>query len=127
MELENYKKGDATYYRLFTKCPICRQRGKNVEPQFWFHDIDNGEIFIGDDAKYECKKCGMNESILFGDFYALIVPKVRTITFTYQKQRQRQFSPILWQQQEGWSKLQAFHGCKRFLLTWKKKEKCRIN
>ncbi len=68
MTVESYKKGDVTYYRLLIKCPICRQRGKNVEPQFWFHDIDNGEIFIGDDAKYECKKCGMNESILFGDF-----------------------------------------------------------
>lgn len=68
MAVESYKKGEATYYRLLVKCPICSQRGKNVEPLLWFHDIDDGEIFIGDDAQYECKKCGMNESILFGDF-----------------------------------------------------------
>ncbi len=64
MALDSFKKGNATYYRLEIMCPVCRQRGKHTPPTLWYHGTDEGDMYIGDDANYECKLCGYNAFIM---------------------------------------------------------------
>ena len=62
--IDSFKKDGATYYQLYIKCPICNERGINVPPSYWLHDVDDGDIYIGDNAFYYCKECGYTEHLM---------------------------------------------------------------
>lgn len=62
--IDSIKKDGATYYQLYIKCPICNERGINVPPSYWLHDVDDGDIYIGDNAFYYCKECGYTEHLM---------------------------------------------------------------
>ncbi len=64
MALDSFKRGSATYFRLEIKCPVCNQRGNQTPPTLWYHGTDEGDMYIGDDANYECKLCGENKFIM---------------------------------------------------------------
>ena len=48
------------YFRLHIKCPVCLDKGHQVEALTWKHFDNNchGDIYVGDNAYYKCMKCG---------------------------------------------------------------------
>ena len=63
-KINSLKKDGVSYYQLFIKCPVCNERGVNTAPSFWTHAADDGDIYIGDNAKYHCTTCGTTENIM---------------------------------------------------------------
>lgn len=47
-----------TYWRLYTKCPVCFNNARDVPSSFWYHKQCGGDIYIGNNAKLYCEKCG---------------------------------------------------------------------
>lgn len=67
VKIDSFKKEGVSYYRLYIKCPICNQQGRETPPSFWYHEstaCDNGEIYVGDNAFYMCKDCGHTKHIM---------------------------------------------------------------
>ena len=65
MGLNNFSEDNHTYFQLFISCPVCHDQGRNTERSFWSH-YDNGchgDIYVGDDANYKCKKCGKKSHV----------------------------------------------------------------
>lgn len=54
----------AAYYRLYFKCPVCLERGNETAPSYWTHATDDGDIYVGADAKYYCDSCKKNEHVM---------------------------------------------------------------
>lgn len=49
------------YIHLPFRCPLCVEYGRKSEERFWTHsneDDCDGDIYIGDDARWICSKCG---------------------------------------------------------------------
>lgn len=67
--IDSFKSGGDTYFRLFIKCPVCNERGENVPPSLWYHNIDDGDVYIGDNAYYRCKDCGHSDHIMKWRYY----------------------------------------------------------
>ncbi|GIM59639.1 hypothetical protein [Capnocytophaga canimorsus] len=65
MSLPSFSSGGYTYFKLKIACPVCRERGITTPQTFWVHAYNNcgGEIYIGDNACYYCKKCNHYEHI----------------------------------------------------------------
>lgn len=64
INIDSFVKDGYTYFRLYIQCPICRQRGNNTPPKLWVHANDDGDVYIGEDAKYYCTTCGTKEHIM---------------------------------------------------------------
>lgn len=67
--IDSFKQDGYTYYRLYIKCPICNQQGRNVPPVYWAHANcpvcpDGGDIYMGENAFYLCKDCGHKEHLM---------------------------------------------------------------
>ena len=56
--LETFKEGGYLYCRLYISCPVCIDRGLQRPHGYWQHNRCNGDIYVGDDACYKCRKCG---------------------------------------------------------------------
>ncbi len=63
MNLPSFKARGATYFNLKIACPVCHDNGRNVPSSFWVHGADGGEIYVGDDAHYQCKLCEYHEHV----------------------------------------------------------------
>lgn len=49
------------YIHLPFRCPLCVEYGRKSEANLWTHSDENGcggDIYIGDDARWICSKCG---------------------------------------------------------------------
>ena len=66
--MDKFSSGGYTYFKLHIPCPVCRERGINTPQSNWKHATNNceGEIYIGDDANYFCKKCNHKSHIIKG-------------------------------------------------------------
>ena len=62
LNLDSFQADGATYFRLYLSCPVCMKNGNPAEPSFWMHGNDNcyGDIYVGDNAFFMCKKCGQS-------------------------------------------------------------------
>ena len=58
MSLKNYSRYGVTYFQLYISCPVCNNEGRNTPHSYWSHDVDGGDVYVGDDATYQCKQCG---------------------------------------------------------------------
>jgi hypothetical protein len=59
MSLNKIQENGYTYFQLYISCPVCLEKGKHMPITYWQHaEGCNGDIYIGDDANYKCKKCG---------------------------------------------------------------------
>ena len=60
MNLDKFEEDGNTYFHLCISCPVCHDQGRNTERAFWSHYDNNchGDIYLGDNAFYKCKKCG---------------------------------------------------------------------
>ena len=58
MSLNSYSKNGVTYFQLYISCPVCNNEGRNTPHSYWSHDVDGGDVYVGDDATYQCKQCG---------------------------------------------------------------------
>ena len=70
----HFDKDGVSYFQLYIKCPVCLERGigqlEALEPILWSHDYKNnntpcgGDIYVGDNAYYYCKKCGHTSHVV---------------------------------------------------------------
>lgn len=58
MSLKNYSRDGVTFFQLYISCPVCNNEGRNTPRSYWSHDVDGGDVYVGDDATYQCKQCG---------------------------------------------------------------------
>ncbi len=63
MALNKYSKGGVTYFQLYISCPVCHEEGLNTPHSYWTHAVDGGDIYVGDDASYQCKQCGHTKHV----------------------------------------------------------------
>ena len=64
-QLTKMQEDGCTYFHLFISCPVCNDQGRNTPRSFWEHYDNNchGEIYVGDNAFYKCKKCGHSSHV----------------------------------------------------------------
>ena len=56
------------YYRLRMQCPVCLEMGKNPEMKYWTHGGCGGDIYVGEDASFYCRKCNEKGKVIeYGD------------------------------------------------------------
>ena len=53
-----FKEDGHIYCRLYISCPVCIDQGRMPPKGYWQHHKCNGDIYVGDDACYKCRKCG---------------------------------------------------------------------
>lgn len=65
MNLDKFEEDGNTYFHLCMSCPVCHDQGRNTERAFWSHYDNNchGDIYLGDNAFYKCKKCGSSSHV----------------------------------------------------------------
>ena len=63
MALNKYSKDGATYFQLFISCPVCQEEGRNTPHSYWTHASDGGDIYVGENAYYQCKQCGHTKHV----------------------------------------------------------------
>ena len=63
MALDKFKKKGYTYFQLRISCPVCIDQGKNTAQSFWVHYRCDGAVYVGDNAYFECKKCGAHDHV----------------------------------------------------------------
>ena len=52
------------YFQLYISCPVCLAQGLPTTPSYWYHAVDGGEVYIGDNGCYYCKDCGYKDLIV---------------------------------------------------------------
>lgn len=65
MSLDNFTKNSISYFQLYISCPVCLDQGRNTSQSFWVHHNNNcnGQIYMGENAYYLCKKCNMTSHV----------------------------------------------------------------
>lgn len=65
MKLDNFLQDGHTYFRLFVRCPSCIEQGKSASSSYIEHGENDchGEMYVGDNAYFKCKKCGCTAPI----------------------------------------------------------------
>ena len=60
MTLDHFEEDGVTYFQLYSSCPVCWSHGVTTPWSNWFHYDNNcyGDIYVGENAYYKCKKCG---------------------------------------------------------------------
>lgn len=66
MALDHFEDNGHTYFRLCCRCPVCWDCGRITKHSFWTHYDDDchGDIYVGDDAYFRCKKCGWSARVV---------------------------------------------------------------
>lgn len=66
MKIDSFQENGITYYQLYNSCTVCWGRGVTTPPSKWLHYDNNcyGDIYVGENAYYKCKKCGQSAHIL---------------------------------------------------------------
>lgn len=68
-----FDKEGVNYFQLYIKCPVCLEEFGQIEalePIYWTHDYKvngeacGGDIYVGDNAHYYCKKCGHTSHVV---------------------------------------------------------------
>lgn len=65
-KIDTFQENGITYYQLYMACPV-DYSGSIVAPRsFWTHGDDNccGDVYVGDNAFYKCKKCGRSAHVM---------------------------------------------------------------
>lgn len=68
--LKHFNLDGIEYFQLYIPCPVCLEKGWPTQPTYWLHGaIINGtecggEMYVGENAFYYCKKCGRTEPVL---------------------------------------------------------------
>ncbi len=64
--LDSFEKNGYTYFQLYISCPVCIDRGNMTPQAFWSHHDNNcnGDIYMGENAYYMCKKCGRTSHVM---------------------------------------------------------------
>ena len=69
----HFDKDGVNYFQLYIKCPVCLEKFgqmEALEPIYWTHDYKingtacGGDIYVGDNAYYYCKKCGHTSHVV---------------------------------------------------------------
>ena len=65
MSLDKFHENGHDYFQICIKCPACLESGKASPSSFLIHHNNNcsGEMYVGDDAYYKCKKCGQSSHV----------------------------------------------------------------
>lgn len=65
MALNSFEKNGVTYFELYISCPVCLDRGNQTPHSYWSHHNNNcnGDIYMGENAFYYCKKCGATQHV----------------------------------------------------------------
>ena len=63
MNLDKFQENGSTYFRLYIACPVCHEQGRNTPRSFWKHYNCGGDVYVGDNAFYKCKKCGHSSHV----------------------------------------------------------------
>ena len=65
MSINQFEENGDTYFQLFASCPVCHNQGRNAPRLFWTHGDNNchGDIYVGDNAYYKCRKCGQTSHV----------------------------------------------------------------
>lgn len=65
MALNKFNEGGNTFFQLYISCPVCHDQGRNTERSFWRHADNNcnGDVYVGDNAFYKCRKCGQTSHV----------------------------------------------------------------
>lgn len=61
---KSFKQNGVEYYQMFIGCPVCVMEGRPTYPTQWYHHVDGGEMYIGDNGYYYCKTCGATFPII---------------------------------------------------------------
>lgn len=61
---KSFKQNGVEYYQMFIGCPVCVREGRPTTPTQWYHHVDGGEMYIGDNGYYYCKTCGATFPII---------------------------------------------------------------
>lgn len=61
--IDKFQENGVSYFKLCIACPVCNQEGRNTERAFWKHYNCEGDIYVGDNAFYKCKKCGRSSHV----------------------------------------------------------------
>ena len=64
MELDRFEENGVRFIQLFAPCPTCcGEKGTSVSAHLWLHTACGGDLYIGDNGKIRCKKCGESQQI----------------------------------------------------------------
>ena len=65
MALNQIQENGVSYFQLYIACPVCFENGRNTPRSFWEHYNCGGDIYIGENAFYKCKKCGHSSHVKY--------------------------------------------------------------
>lgn len=63
MALEKFQENGYTYIQLYISCPVCLDQGRTTPHTYWHHHNCGGNIYVGDNARYKCTKCGKSDHV----------------------------------------------------------------
>lgn len=64
MAIEHFSQSGIEYFQLFIPCPSCIEKGKPTQPSYWTHSECGGDLYVGENAFYYCKKCGHTRPVM---------------------------------------------------------------
>lgn len=60
----SFTRNNVEYYQMFIGCPVCVKEGRPTKPTQWYHHVDGGEMYIGDNGYYYCIDCAKTMPII---------------------------------------------------------------
>lgn len=61
---DSFTRNNVEYYQMFIGCPVCVMEGRPTKPTQWYHHVDGGEMYIGDNGYYYCIDCAKTMPII---------------------------------------------------------------
>lgn len=77
--MNRFSKDGVEYFQLVIPCPSCLENGKPTQTMTWTHSECGGDMYVGENAFYYCKKCGHTAPVVLwayscpthGEFYKI--------------------------------------------------------
>lgn len=82
VDIDEFVHDGVHYYHFLSRCPVDSSRGHGA-PSFWMHGGCGGDIYIGDDATFYCKSCGMKFPISHARFDCPTHSQVEDYTISF--------------------------------------------
>lgn len=89
VDIDEFVHDGVHYCHFLSRCPVDCSQAPHVIPSFWKHDKCGGDIYIGDDATFYCKSCGMKFHISHARFECPEHSQVEDYTISFS-------SKVLW-------------------------------